>query len=72
MIANLGKFQYMLLGQHKRLKQNLEQILLESAKLNKTLGISTDHNLTFDTHISNIYMTADAKIKSLSRIRNAL
>ena len=72
MIANLGKFQYMLLGQHKRLKQNLEQILLESAKLVKTLGISIDHNLTFDTHISNICMTTDAKIKCLSRIRNAL
>ena len=45
---------------------------LESAKLVNLLGITSDHNLTFDTHISSICKTASAKVKSLSRIRNAL
>ena len=38
----------------------------------RLLGINIDHNLTFDTHVSNICKTTRAKLKSLSRIRNAL
>ena len=72
MMANPGKFQYMLLGKHKPLKIEIEGFQLESAKSVNLLGITIDHNLTFDTHISNICKTASAKIKSLSRIRNAL
>ena len=67
MMANLAKFQCMLLGKHKS-----EEFQLESAKSVNLLGITIDYNLTFDTHVSNIYKTASAKLKSLSRIRNAL
>ena len=72
MMANPGKFQYMLLGKHKPLKIEIEGFQLESAKSVNLLGITIDHNLTFDTHVSNICKTANAKVKSLSRIRNTL
>ena len=71
MMANHGKFQYMLLGKHNLLKIETERFQLESAKSVNLSGITTDHNLTFDTHISNICKTASAKVKSLNRIRNA-
>ena len=72
MKANPRKFQYMLLGKHKPLKIEIEGFPLEPARSVSLLGITIDHNLTFDTHISNICKTASAKVKSLSRIRNVL
>ena len=72
MIVNLGKFQYMLLGKHQLLKIEIEGFRLESGKSVNLLGITIDHNLTFDTNISNICKTASAKVKSLSTIRNTL
>ena len=72
MVANPGKFQYMLLGKHKSLKIEIGVFQLESAKLVNLLGITIDHDLTFDTHVQNICKTASAKVKSLSRGRNAL
>ena len=51
MMANPGKFQYLLLGKNKPLKMEIEEIKLESAKLVKLLGLKINHNLTFDTHI---------------------
>ena len=69
MVANLGKFQYMLLGKHKLLKTEIEGFQLESAKSDNLLGITIDHNLTFDTHVSNICKTASER---LSRIWNVL
>ena len=71
-MANPGKFQYMLLGKQKPLKIEIEGFQLESTKSVELLQISTDHNLTFDTQVSNICKTTRAKVKSLSRIRNAL
>ena len=53
--SNPGKFQYMLLGKHKPLKIEIEGFQLESAKSVNLLGITIDHNLTFDTHVSNIF-----------------
>ena len=72
MMANPGKFQYLLLRKHKPLKTEIEEFQLQPAKSVNLLGIIIDHNLTFDTHVSNICKTASAKVKSLSRIRNAL
>ena len=72
MMANSGKFQYTLLGKHKPLKIEIEGFQLESAKSVNLLEITIDHNLTFETHVSNISKTASAKVKSLNRIRNAL
>ena len=62
----------MLLGKQKPLKIEIEGFQLESAKSVNVLGIAIDHNLTFDTHISNICRTVSANVKSLGRIRNTL
>ena len=62
----------MLLGKHKPLKIGVEGFKLESDKSVNLIRITIDHNLTFDTHVSKICKTASAKVKSLSRIRNAL
>ena len=72
MMTNPGKFQYMLLGKHKPLIIEMEGFQLESAKSVNLLVITIDHNLTFDTYISNLCKTASANVKSLSRIRNVL
>ena len=69
MIANSGKFQYMLLGKHKPFKIEIEGFQLESNKSVNLLGITIDHILTFDTHVSNICKTTSAKVKTLRRIR---
>ena len=58
MMATPGKFQYMLLGKLKLLKIEIEVFRLESANSVNLLGITIDHNLTFDTHVSNICKTA--------------
>ena len=72
MMANPEKFEYMLLGKHNPLKIEIEEFQLESAKSLNLLGTTIDHNLTFNTHVSNICKTASAKVKSLSRTRNIL
>ena len=68
----LGKFHYMLLGKHKPLKIEISEFQQESAKSVNPLGTAIYRNLTFDTHVSNIYKRARANVKSLSRIRNVL
>ena len=65
-MENPGKFQYMLLRKQKPPKIEIEEFQLESAKSVNLLGITTDYNLTFDTHVSNICKTASAEVKSLS------
>ena len=72
MMTNPEKFQSMWLGKHKPLKTEIEGFQLESAKSVNLLGITIDHNLTFDTHVSNICKTFSTKVKSLNRIRSAL
>ena len=72
MMANPWKFHYMLLGKHKPLKVEIERFQIESTKTVNLLRKTIDHNLTFDKHVSNICKTASAKVKSFSRIRNAL
>ena len=53
------------------MKIEIKGFQLESGKSVNFLRITIDHNLTLDTHISNIYKTVSAKVKTLSRIRNA-
>ena len=72
MVTNPGKFQYMMLGKHKSLKIEIEGFQAEWAKSVNLLGITIDHNLTFDTHVWSICKTTSVKVKGLSRIRNAL
>ena len=62
----------MSLGKHRPLKIEIEGFQLELTKSVKPLEITIDHNLTFYTNVSNICKTASAKVKILSRIRNAL
>ena len=45
MMANPGKFQYMLLGKHNHLKIEIEGFQVESAKSVNLLGITIDHIL---------------------------
>ena len=71
MMSNPAKLQYMLHSKHKPLKIEIEGFQLEWAKSVNLLGITIDHNLTFDAHVINTWKTASAKVKSLSRIRNA-
>ena len=54
-MVNSEKFQYMLLGKHKALKVEIEGFQLESHAWVNLLGITIDDNVTFDTHVSNIY-----------------
>ena len=68
MKTNLGKFQYILVGKHKPLIIWIEGFQPESAKSVNLLGITIDHNLTFDTHASNICKTASANVKSLAEL----
>ena len=68
MVANPGKFQYKLLYKNKSLKIEIERLKLRV----KLLGFTFDDNLTFDTDISYLCITAGAKIKSLRRVRDAL
>ena len=65
MIANPGKFQFMLLGKHKSLKFEIKQVKLESVKSVKLVRLTVEHNLTYDTHISNIFKTVSSKINPL-------
>ena len=72
MMANPGKFQFMLLGNKQSMNLEISEVKLKPAKSVKLLGLDIDHKLKFDSHISTICKIASAKIKSLSRIRNAL
>ena len=62
-------------GKHKHLKIQIGRFKLESAKstTSKCLGLTNDHDLTFNTHVSNIKYLKDGwcKNKSLFRIRNS-
>ena len=62
----------MLLCKNQNLKLEIEGVKLESVKSVKLLGLEIDQKLTFASHISKLCATGSAKIKSLSRIRNAL
>ena len=44
MMTNLGNIKYMLLGNRKPLKIEIEAFQLESAKSVNLLGITIDHN----------------------------
>ena len=72
MMANLGRFQYMSHGKRKSLKIETKRLNLESAKSVEFLGLTIDHNIAFDTHVSSICRTASTGNKNLSRIMNVM
>ena len=70
---NPGKFQFMILETNTDVKVNL---FLNGYKIEKShvvvLGITIDDNLTFKTHIENIFRTKKHKLHALQRIRRYL
>ena len=73
MMANPGKFQFMILSKNTINKSIvIDNKTIESSKSVKLLGLITDNKLNFGIHINNICKVADAKIKGLGRIRNRL
>ena len=71
-MENIRNFEYMMLSKHKTLKTGTEGFQLEPCISVNLLGITIDHNLKFNTHVSNICKRVSVKVKSLGRIRNAL
>ena len=49
MMAIPGNLQYMLLRKHKPCEKEIEGSAVESAKSFKLLGLTINHNLTFNT-----------------------
>ena len=72
MMANLGRFHYMSHDKRKSLKIEIKRLKLESAKSVEFLGLTIDHNIAFDTHVSSICRTASTGNKNLSRIISVL
>ena len=72
MMANPGKFQFMLLGKHHPSQINIEDKILQPSNSVKLLGLTIDKNLKFDEHCESICKTANAKIKCLRRLRSSL
>ena len=64
MMTNPGRFLYMLLGKRKSLKIEIKRLNLEWAQSVKLLGLTTDHNITFDTRVSNTCKTASTGYKN--------
>ena len=73
MMANPGKFQFMILSKNTINKAFVIDIkTIELSKSVKLLGLTIDNKLNFGIHINNICKVASAKIKGLGRIRNRL
>ena len=73
MMANPGKFQFMILSKNTINKLIvIDNKTIESSKSVKVLGLTIDNKLNFGIHINNICNVASAKIKGLGRIRNRL
>ena len=53
-------------------KFKFDNLLLENSKEEVVLRVTTDDNLTFDSHIKNICRKAGEKLRALLRITNYL
>ena len=73
MMANPGKFQFMILSKNTINKSIvINNKTIESSKSVKLLGLTIDNKLNFGIHINNICKVASAKIKGLGKIRGRL
>ena len=71
MIANPGKFQFMILSKNATNKSIvINNKTIESSKSVKLFGLTIDNKLNFGIHIINICKVASAKTKGLGRIRS--
>ena len=76
MIANLDKFQFIVLGNKDEDKRSFD-IDINNVKIKNSnevtlLGIKFDKNQTFEKHISELCRTASYKLHTLGRIRKYL
>ena len=73
MMANPGKFQFMILSKNTINESTvINNKMIESSKSVKLLGLTIDNKLNFRIHINNICKVASAKIKGLGRIKSRL
>ena len=73
MILNPKKCQFMYLGKNRDTQFiDYNGIKLQSAKSKDLLGITIDHNLNFNVHITNICKKSGRKLNALSRISHQL
>ena len=71
MMANPGKFQFMILSKNTINKSIvIDNKTIESSKSVKLIGLTIDNKSNFGIHINNICKVASAKIKGLGRTRN--
>ena len=74
--ANLGKFQFMILGNKDERSFNINihinNVQTKNSNEVTLLGIKTDKNLTFKNHISELCRRASYKLHTLRRIRKYL
>ena len=73
MMANPGKFQFMILSKNT-INQSIviNNKTIESLKSVKLLGLTIDNKLNFGIHMNNICKVASAKNKRSERIRSRL
>ena len=73
MMANPGKFQFMILSKNTINKSIvINNKMIESSKSLTLPGLTIDYKLNFGIHINNICKVACAKIKGLESVRNRL
>ena len=74
--ANLGKFQFMILGNKDgrsfNINIHINNVQTKNSNEVTLLGIKTDKNLTFKNHISELCRRASYKLHTLRRIRKYL
>ena len=76
MIANPDKFQSIIISKDKINNSNIEvkvgDKVINCQENVKLLGLTIDHNLNFDKHVSNLYKSASAQLNAIFRLKNLL
>ena len=68
MKANPGKYHLLLSATEETNTLNIEDICINSSKCEKLLGINSDSNLTFETHVESLCKKASQKLNALLRV----
>ena len=61
---------HLLLSKSENFEANINGNKISNTKFEKLLGVTLDHQLNFDQHISNICKTASNKLHALARVSN--
>ena len=74
--ANPAKFQTMLVKSNNikdaELNVTVDNVSLPPSDTMKVLGIDIDHRLTFDGHVSNMFIKAGRQLTALQRLKGSL